>query len=142
MTDRQPGAVRPGAAFVRLALLSLGAAGVAAAAGYVPTRVLAGAGGPAAMAAGLGIALLATLTGLVPAVRVLRRPPPQRVGALLGGMALRLVLTLGLLLAGLLSGAAARAPLALWTAIGYILFLSVDLAGLLWIESRSRRTQP
>lgn len=131
---------RPGAAFTRLALLSLVATVVVAAIGYLPTRAMAGPGGVHAMAAGVGIALLAALAGLVPPLLSIRHGPRERLNGLLAGMAVRFVLLLALLLATMLSGLLDRVPLALWAAIGYIILLAVDTAGLAWLTKRMSRT--
>jgi hypothetical protein len=131
---------RPGAAFARLALLSVAAAAVAAAVGYYPTRALAGPGAVRAMGIGIAIALLAASAGLVPPLLAIRLGPKQHLNGMLAGMAIRFVLLLTLLLAALLSGLGEKAPLALWAAIGYIILLAVDTAGLAWLNKRLSRT--
>ena len=131
---------RPAPVFVRLALLSGATASVAAAIGYFPTRALAGAGGVWAMGVGVAIALLAAVAGLVPPLLAMRLPARQRLNGMLAGMLIRFVLLLALLLAALFSGLLDKAALALWAAIGYIILLAVDTAGLVWLNKRVART--
>jgi hypothetical protein len=131
---------RPASAFVRLALLSATVAVVVAAVGYIPTRALAGPGGIRAMGVGVGIALLAALAGLVPPLLALRHGPRERLNGLLAGMAIRFILLLALLLATVLSGLLDKVPLALWAAIGYIILLAVDTAGVARLTRRVART--
>jgi hypothetical protein len=130
-TTNRAAEVRPAAAFARAALLTAGAAALLLLIGYFPTRALAGPDGPTAMALGIGTALLAALAGLLPPMLTLRLGTRERTGGALAGMAVRFVLMLGLLLAAMLSGAAQKLPLALWAAIGYIVFLAVDVAALI-----------
>lgn len=140
MTDARPTEIKPLGAFGRLALLSLGVALATALVGYLPTRALGGPDALSALLIGLGIALFATLAGLVPQVLTLSREPRERQAGVLAGTVVRFLLTLGLLLPALLTGITARVALALWTAIGYIVLLAVDVAGLLWLMKRSARS--
>ena len=133
---------RPGMAFVRLAGLSIAAIVAAVAIGYFPTRVLAGPAGTTALCLGAAIALIAALAGLVPPVLTLRLEARQRLQGLLAGMALRFLIAAGLLLAGLLSGVAHKVTLAVATAIGYIVLLAVDTAGVVWLARRDVRKSP
>lgn len=89
------------------------------------------------MGLGLGIALVAALVGLVPHA-VSGGDPRQRVGATLAGMLIRFVLLLGLLLPLLLSGRTAKAPLAVWAVIGYIMLLAVETIGIIWMDKATR----
>lgn len=124
-------------AFLRLAVASFLAAGVAMLIGYVPTRALGGPAAVGAMGLGVAIALGASLAGLVPAVLTLRLAPRERVGGTLAAMVLRFVLVLGLLLAGVLSGVAPRLPLAVWTVLAYLVLLAVDTVGMAWLSRRA-----
>lgn len=128
------------AAFAWLALLSVAGSAVAIAVGYWPTHALAGPGGVTAMCVGVGIALLAALAGLVPALLALGRDPRWRLGGLLTGMTIRFILTLGLLITALLSGWLPKTPLAVWAAIGYLVLLAIDTAGIARLSSRCART--
>ena len=115
---------------IRLVLVTVGTTLALAVIGYFPTQSLAGPRGSAGLALGLGIALAASLAGLWPPLRSLRRGPHERTNALLGGMALRFVLMLALLLAAIFSNWADRLTLAIWAVIGYLVLLVVDTAGL------------
>lgn len=115
----------------------IAAAVLLAGVGVVPTRALVPSGGVAAMGLGLGIALVAALVGLVPHA-VSGGDPRQRVGATLAGMLIRFVLLLGLLLPLLLSGRTAKAPLAVWAVIGYIMLLAVETIGIIWMDKATR----
>lgn len=131
--------LRPGKLLVRTAALSLVAAVMIAVLGYYPTRTLAGGGGVTAMLVGLAIALAAALVGLVPPLLTCRRPPAQRVSGTLGGMALRFVVALGLLLSLLFLTELNRAALGIWTVIGYMLLLVVDTIVLVRLSERAQR---
>lgn len=129
----------PASAYLRLALISAAAAVAAVLVGYLPTQRLAGPDGVGAMLLGVGIALLAALAGLVPPLLALRHGPRERLNGVLTGMAIRFMLTLALLLAALLSGRLPKMALALWVAIGYLVLLAVDTAGVLWLMKRAER---
>jgi hypothetical protein len=131
--------IGPAGAFWRLALWSVGTAVAALAVGAWPTYALAGDAGIAGLLWGLGIALLSALIGLVPPLLVLRAGPQQQMGGMLTGALLRFLVMLALLLASLLGGVAHRLALALWAAIGYILLLAVDTAGVIWLTKRVAR---
>lgn len=139
MSSTRASDIRPAAAFLRLALLSIAAMLSVAAIGYLPTKALAGGAGLVSMCLGLGIALVGTLAGLVPPLLTAGLAPPHRQSGILGGMAVRFLLTIALLTAALLSGLWAQLPLAIWAAIGYIVLLCVDVAGLLWLNRRRTR---
>ncbi len=115
---------------MRLILLSVAITTALGAAGYWPTSVLAGPGGAKAMCLGLGLALLASVAGLLPAAWTLRLPPSKHASGLLLGMAIRFLLVLGLLLAALLSGIEQKLTLALWAVIGHLTLLVVGILGL------------
>ncbi len=129
----------PGAALARLALLAVGVAVVLAGLGWLPTRAIAGDAALPAMGLGIGLALLATLAGLVPPVLATRSGPRERTTAALAGMGLRFALMLALLGAALLAGVQPRAVLAIWAALGYLVLLAVDTAGLVWLLRDSTR---
>lgn len=133
--------MRPAAAFARLAGLSVLGCVVALAVGWLPTRAVAGAGSVGAMCAGVGIALLAMLIGLVPAVLTLRSPPRERAHGALAGMVVRLMVVVVLLVGALFAGGLGhRVTLAIWTVIGYILLLAVDTIGLNLLLQRAGRS--
>ncbi len=142
MTATHEPETRPGRTFALLAGLSLLTVLLAAAVGAWPTQVLAGIPGLVAMAVGLGIALVASLAGLVPLVLLPGRDAQARLNGLLTGMGLRFMLTLAPLLALLLTRRLAGLPLAMWTVIGYLLLLAVDTTGVVWARSRGSRTAP
>jgi hypothetical protein len=132
--------IGPAGAFVRLGLWSVGTVVAALALGAWPTYALAGRAGIAGLLWGLGIALLSALIGLVPPVLALRAGPAQQVRGMLTGALLRFLIMLALLLGSLLGDLAHRLALALWAAIGYILLLAVDTAGVIWLTKRVART--
>ncbi len=137
-TDQLP--LRPLGAFVRLGLACAAVAAACLAVGCWPTRALAGSAGVIAMLAGMGVALVGALAGLVPPVLALGTGPRDRLNAMLAGMLIRFVLALGLLLAGLLSGRLAQLPLAIWVVTGYLALLGVDTIGLAWLMRPRART--
>jgi len=132
--------MKPGAAYLRLALISAAVTFVLLAVGWLPTRAMAGHAGLVAMVAGLAIALVATLGGLVPTALLAGSTPGNRLKATLTGILIRFVLMLGLLLATLLTGIFSKWALAVWAVIGYIMLLIVDTAGAVWLNQRNVRT--
>ena len=140
MTTSNQTDVHHAVAFAWLALLSLAGSAAVVALGYWPTRALAGYAGVGAMCVGVGLALLAALAGLVPALLTFGRDPRWRLGGLLTGMAIRFILTLGLLITALLSGWLPKVPLALWAVIGYLVLLIIDTVGIARLSSRCART--
>lgn len=113
-----------------LALLSVATAAAALAIGYWPTRSLGGPGSVAAMAAGIGVALVASLAGLVPPLLVRGLGAKDRALGLLAGSGIRFVMMLALLLVALLGTDWPKRPLALWAVIAYLALLVVDTIGL------------
>jgi len=142
MTATNDADIRLGEASARLILMSFATAVVLAVAGYWPTRALVGPGGAGAMLLGIGLALLATLAGLLPVLWSLRLPPSKRAGGLLTGMAVRFVLVLGLLLTVLLSCVEQKLALAVWTVIGHVALVVVDMFGILRYAGTARRCIP
>lgn len=122
-----------------LALLSVATAAVVLAVGYWPTRVVAGSEGVLAMGWGVGMALVASLTGLVPPLVARRRGPQGRALGLLAGTAARFAVMLVLLLIALLGHGAAKLPLALWAVLAYLLLLAVDTIGVALVSRRAQR---
>lgn len=137
MTEIKTPDITPWGALLRLGGTLIVAALVSGAIGAWPTCALAGNAGLVGMTVGLCIALVAALGGVLPIIVALPLDPPRRLTAQLAGMALRFVLALGLLIAAILTGYTAKLPLALWTAIGYIVLLAVDTVGLTWLLRRS-----
>lgn len=99
-------------------------------AGTIPARDWAGASGFSALLAGLGVALAGALAGSAVACWGLYRPAREMVSALMAGLVLRLLATLGAALPLLLSETLPRVPLAISIGLGHMVFLVVDLAGL------------
>jgi len=131
---------RPLGTFFRLALLSVAVAAGVVVLGYLPTQALASRGAVAMMGLGVGLALVATLAGLVPVVLTVRLGPRQRTQGMLAGMALRFILVLALLLLSLLSKLDDKVVLALWTAVGYIVLLAADTFAVARLARRGART--
>jgi len=140
MTDEHQADLRPWSVFGRLAGLSCAAVVTAGAIASYPVRTLAGSGALVALVLGAGIALVAALLGLVPMVLSLRHGPRGRVQGLLGGMVLRFLLTIALLLTLLALRPADRVTLAVSTVAGYLLLLVVDTGGVAWLSRRQGRT--
>jgi len=101
-----------------------------AAAGWFPTRWLAGPAGTPAMLAGCAIVLAASLVGGLPIAfgggNSGGRPGVPPVLRALAGIGLRLAVATVLAAAAALSGRFAVAPLVAWTAVGYLVLLAVD----------------
>lgn len=122
--------LRPAAAFARLAAVSAATGLALAAVGYWPTRAQAGPAGVTAMLVALAICVAGGWAGTLPTLAWLARPAREQPTGIMLGLALRFVLTLGLALAAALAGSLAKAPLLLWVAIGQLVILAVDVAGL------------
>jgi hypothetical protein len=101
-----------------------------AAAGWWPTRWLAGPEGTPAMLAGCAIGLVASLAGGLPVAfgggAGGTRPGLPPAFRALAGVGLRLAVAAVLAAAAALSGRFAVAPLVAWTAVGYLVLLAVD----------------
>ncbi len=108
--------------------LAYSAATVAAlvAVGYLPTRNLGSEAAIPAMLAGCGLALVASLAGTVPLVLARGRRPQEAMPALLGSLALRLIVAIGLAVAAALSGLFAVVPLLVWLLLAHLALLAVD----------------
>lgn len=113
-----------------LALLSVVTAAAALAIGYWPTRSIGGPESVPAMAAGIAVALIASLAGLVPPLLVRGMGAKDRALGLLAGTGVRFVMLLALLLVALLGTDWPKRPLALWAVIAYLALLAVDTIGL------------
>jgi hypothetical protein len=116
---------RAAAGYLRFLAWTAGVAIIALALGFLPTRRLAGDGGPPAMLAGCAIGVLASWLGAVP-VALAGAGGKKGAPPILAAMALRFVVVLALALPAALSGRLARGPLLVWVAISYIVLLAVD----------------
>jgi uncharacterized membrane protein len=134
--------IGPAGAWVRLAGLSLGLALVLALVGYVPTRAWAGAAGLVGMSAGIIVALVAALAGLVPPLLALREAPARRVGAMFRGIAVRFAVVILLTGAALLSGQFERRSLLVWMLIAYVALMILDSVVLARLAARSAKAEP
>lgn len=114
----------------RLAGTSLATLVIVGVVGYLPTQSLAGVGGTAALLAGLAVALAGSWAGIIPTLTYLHRPPQQHAVGVLGGLAVRFAVTIGLAVAIWLTGAVAEKPFLLWVGIGQLIVLGVDVWGL------------
>ena len=119
------------AGYLRFLVWVLVMAAAVAVLGYVPTRRLAGADGIAAMLAGCGIGVIASLAGGIPvasgaALGIGGSGPAARLQATLLALAVRLGVVMALGLAAVLSGWFERAPLLIWIAISHLALLVVD----------------
>lgn len=116
--------------YLRFALLATVVAAALAAAAVPLTRAASVSDGavPAALA-GLAVAWLAALAGGLPLLRAGRAgggPPAAMIVAALAAMGLRLAVVAAGATALALSGALPRAPLLLWTGVGYLALLAVE----------------
>jgi len=119
--------LRPRAAVGYARFLGTAAAVAAAvgAVGYLPTRVLGGAGAVPAMLVGCAVAVAASAAGGVP-IALSGSAPASRPQAAMLAMVVRLTTALALGLAVAATGRFASRPLALWTALSYAAQLVVD----------------
>ncbi|MCL4838224.1 MAG: hypothetical protein KJ058_09705 [Thermoanaerobaculia bacterium] len=112
--------------YARLLALLAGTGLLLAALGYLPTARLAGPAGLVAMAAGIGVSLVATAVGALPLLA------PARGGtgasALLAAMVLRFAVAAVLALVLALSGLLPRTPVLLWIGLSYLAMLAADAA--------------
>jgi len=115
--------------YLRFLALAAAAAALLAAVGWLPTRNLAGDGGTVALVAACVVCWLGSALGGVPvllgetAAAATRAP----VAVAFGSMLVRFVAVLGLAMAGALSGLVAVRPFLVWTGIGYLALLVVDV---------------
>jgi hypothetical protein len=116
-----------GARYVRFLGLALAIVAALMAAGFVPTRRLAGGDALAAMAAGCGISFVsAALAGWLLAAVGAATPEARMQRAFLA-MAVRLAVVVILGLAAALSGMFARMPLLFWLAATYVVLLPLEV---------------
>lgn len=124
--------------FVRFVALALGVQGLLWLVGYLPTRRLGGEEAIPAMLLGGTCALAASLLGALPLFLGRGRPPAEKVGTVLGSIALRLLVVVALALAAVLGGLAAKVPLLVWVAVSHGGLLVVDT---LYARAEMRRPQ-
>jgi hypothetical protein len=111
-----------------------------AAAGYVPTRRLAGDPGPTAMLAGCAVGLLANWIGLLVLGATDFGEPRDLHQAVLLSTGVRFLAVLGLGLIVALSGWVSKAPLLIWIGISYVIVLAVETVWLVrWGGTTARR---
>jgi hypothetical protein len=95
--------------------------------GWLPTRRLAGAEGPGAMAAGCAVSLLsAALAGWL-LIAVAAETPEARMQRSFLAMTVRLAVVVVLGAAAVLSGEFARAPLLFWIGAAYVALLPLEV---------------
>lgn len=111
-----------------------------AAAGYVPTRRLAGDAGPTALWVGCAVGLLANWIGLVVLGVTDSGKPRDLLQAVLLSTGIRFLAVLGLALIVALSGWVSPAPLLIWTAVSYVIALGVETVWLVRWGRRSTRS--
>jgi len=112
--------------YLRFLAWSAVVAVVVGAAGFWPTRRLAGDDGVPALLAGCLVGFLSSALGGLPIALIRDRAPASRLVALMGAMGVRLLAVVVLGAAALLSGRFARTPLLLWIAGSYAALLGVD----------------
>lgn len=106
--------------------LAVGVVVVLWAVGFLPTRRLAGEGGFPAMLVGGMLAFAASAVGTLPLVFKRGRPPVDKVGAVLGSIALRLGVVLVLSVAAVLSGLLDTKPFLAWVIVSHLGLLVAD----------------
>ena len=97
------------------------------AAGWLPTRRLAGPESFSSMAAGCAISLLSAAAAGYVLVALRADTPQARMQRALLAMMIRLVLVLAGGIAAALSGAFARSPLLFWLAMAYLALLPLEV---------------
>lgn len=112
--------------YLRLSAAALATSLVLVAVGWVPTERLAGDAAIAALLAGVGTSLLASLAGALPIALSRSSTPTARQAAMMGAMALRMAITLAIFAALALTNAVPKAALGLWTGVSYVLLLAVE----------------
>jgi hypothetical protein len=113
--------------YARFLGLAVGIVLVLCAAGFLPTRRLAGTDGVPAMFAGCAIGLMsAALAGLL-LVAVAGDTPDARMKRSFLAMVARLVVVVALGAAAALSGVLATEPLLLWIAVAYVALLPLEV---------------
>lgn len=114
--------------FARLAVLSVAVALALSALGWFPTRRVAGSDAWLPMLAGIGVSLIASLVAAIPLAGVSRKPARERHTVTLMAMALRMAVTMALLLSIVFGSEIARKPFVLWAGISYLALLAVETA--------------
>lgn len=116
--------------YLRFALFGLGAAGLVALAGWVPTQRWAGDGAASALVAALSVVTVGSLIGGLPTARLRRTggDGPRAVLSVLGATAARTGSVVVLASAVAVAGLVPARPFLLWTAISYLALLPVDVA--------------
>ena len=94
--------------------------------GYLPTVRSAGEEGVAAMIAGSGVSLAASVAGTLPLLLSRASTPVEIMPAVMGSIALRLVAVLALAAAVVWSGTLATRPLLVWVALSHAGLLVAD----------------
>lgn len=119
-----------GARYLRFAAQATAVGAVLAVAAVALTRELGGPGARPAALAGLAVCWIGSLVGGVPLLRAGRGGGAAAPGAMVTGALAAMGLRLLVVAAGAavlaLSGAVPRAPLLLWTGVGYLALLAVD----------------
>jgi hypothetical protein len=116
-----------GGRYARLLGLSAAIVGALLAAGFLPTRRLAGDAALPSMAAGCLISLVAAALAGWLLVTVGADTPTARMQRAFLAMAVRLAVVLGLGLAAALSGELQRPPLLFWLATTYVVLLPLEV---------------
>lgn len=114
--------------FARLALLAGGTAAVLAGLGWLPTLKVGGSGAWVEMLSGIGVSLAASLVAAIPLAGLSNKAPRDRQSVTLLAMAIRMAVTLALLLTLVFGTDLARKPLVLWAGISYLVLLGVETA--------------
>jgi len=117
---------RPARDFSRLALVSVLVSLIAAALGWFPTKRIAGADAWVPMLVGIGVSLAASLAAAIPLAGISRIPARERHTATLLAMAIRMAVTMALVLVVVFGSTLARTPFVLWAGISYLAQLAAE----------------
>ncbi len=112
--------------FVVMIAMSVTCGVALVAVGYYPTMGRAGSAGVAAMCAGVGVSLAASVMGSLLVAHALAGPKDKVPLAILGGTCLRFCAVLFLVAPLAYFEMVARVPFVLWVGISYLIFLFAD----------------
>src|SRR5262245_57750710 len=112
--------------FLRLMGIGAACAVLLALVGWIPTARIAGPDSLPAMLVGIGCSLAGTIAASIPAAFAKSHTPMSRQIAMLGSMALRMAVTMVIVVTLVFSTSLPRVPLVFWTAISYLALLAVE----------------
>lgn len=117
---------RPARDYARFVILSILVSLIVALLGWFPTRRLAGESAWIPMFAGIGVSMIASMVAAIPLAGLSRLPGRDRHTATLMAMAIRMALTMALVLVVVFGTSLARTPFVLWAGISYLAQLAAE----------------